>query len=335
VNGDQVVASPRLRLDIRTIVVIRWARLELGRLLAAGRGGLAILFVVLVAACSSGSASQSGSPASGQIDVVATTTVFSDLVKQVGGSHVRAASLVPRGGDVHTFEPKPGDVQTISGAKLLVMNGLGLDDWLEDTITTASASGTPVVKLGEGLTDVELLPGEDPGTRNPHLFMDVTYVERYVDEIAAALQRVDPANAADYAGAAASYKTRLAALDASVRQKIATIPEANRKIVTFHDAFPYYAREYGITIVGTAVSAPGQDPTAGYTAELIDEIKASGVKAIFSEDQFPTKLVDQLAEETGAKVVANLYDDSVGDPPVDTYEGVISWDTDQLVAALK
>ena len=103
--------------------------------------------------------------------------------------------------------------------------------------------------------------------------------------------------------------------------------------MTFHDAFPYYARAYGITIVGTAVPAPGQDPTAAYTAQLIDEIKASGVKAIFSESQFPTRLVDQLAAETGAKVVANLYDDSVGDPPVDSYEGVMTWDTDQLVAS--
>jgi ABC-type Zn uptake system ZnuABC Zn-binding protein ZnuA len=322
-----------VRLDINAGV--RRAGRRSGRLLAAGRAGLAGLLALVLVACSSSSASPTAASANGQIDVVATTTVFADLVQQVGGSHVRAASLVPRGGDVHTFEPRPGDLQTISRAKLLVMNGLGLDDWLEKTITTASAAGTPLVKLGEGLSDIELLPGEDPGTRNPHLFMDVTYTERYVDEIAAALQRVDPANAADYANGATVYKSRLAALDASVREKIATIPEANRRLVTFHDAFPYYAREYGITIVGTAVAAPGQDPTAAYTAKLIDEINASGVKAIFSEDQFPTKLVDQLAAETGVKVVANLYDDSVGDPPVDTYAGVITWDTDQLVAALR
>ena len=118
-------------------------------------------------------------------------------------------------------------------------------------------------------------------------------------------------------------------------RRSARSPQADRKLVTFHDAFPYYARAYGITIVGTAVAAPGQDPTAAYTAQLIDAIKASGVKAIFSESQFPTRLVDQLAAETGAKVVADLYDDSVGDPPADTYEGVLAWDTDQLVAALK
>jgi ABC-type Zn uptake system ZnuABC Zn-binding protein ZnuA len=120
-----------------------------------------------------------------------------------------------------------------------------------------------------------------------------------------------------------------------VRSRIATIPVASRRLVTFHDAFPYYARAYGITIVGVAVKAPGQDPSAAYTAALITAIRRGGVKAIFSESQFPARLVDQLASETGATVVANLYDDALGDPPVTSYEAVISWDTDQLVKALK
>jgi ABC-type Zn uptake system ZnuABC Zn-binding protein ZnuA len=124
-------------------------------------------------------------------------------------------------------------------------------------------------------------------------------------------------------------------LDRWVRDQVALIPEPNRKIVTFHDAFPYYAREYGITIVGVAVQAPGQDPSAGDTAALIEAIRAAGVKAIFSEAQFPAKLVEQLAAETGTRVVADLYDDSVGDPPITTYEAVVRWDTQQLVDALK
>jgi len=182
---------------------------------------------------------------------------------------------------------------------------------------------------------VALLPGEDPGTQNPHLWMDVKYGELYVDRIAASLAQVDPTNAAAYQTQAAAYKTKLEALDASVRQRIATIAEANRKLVAFHDAFPYYAREYGVTIVGVAVEAPGQEPSAGYTAALITAIKAAGVKAIFAESQFPTNLVDQLAAETGATVVANLFDDTLGDPPVTSYEAVIDWDTDQLVKALR
>jgi ABC-type Zn uptake system ZnuABC Zn-binding protein ZnuA len=309
------------------------------------RIGLAVFLVALVAGCGAtttspvppagGSLVTSGGPPTGTLVVVTTTTVFADMVRQVGGPNVTVTSLVPKGGDVHTFEPKPADIQTVAASRLLVMNGLGLDDWLEKIITNAAAAGTPLVKLGVGLPGVELLPGEDPGTQNPHLFMDVKYTEVYVDRIAAALKQVNPADSAGFDSRATAYKVRLEALDASIRSRIATIPEANRKIVTFHDAFPYFAREYGITIVGVAVKAPGQDPSAAYTAQLIDAIKQSGAKAIFSENQFPTKLVDQLAAETGTKVVADLYDDAIGDPPVDSYEAVINWDVDQLVAALR
>jgi ABC-type Zn uptake system ZnuABC Zn-binding protein ZnuA len=266
--------------------------------------------------------------------VVATTTVFADMVRNVGGDLVTVTSLVPKNGDVHTFEPTPRDIRAVAQAQLLVMNGLGLDDWLERTISNVSRGGTPLVKLAVALPGVALLPGQDTGTQNPHLFMDVKYAQLYVDRIAAGLKRVDPAHASRYDSQAVAYKTRLTTLDGWVRQQVASIPAANRKLVTFHDAFPYYAREYGITIVGVAVAAPGQDPSAGYTAALIDAIRKAGVKAIFSERQFPAKLVEQLAAETGTNVIANLYDDALGDPPVTSYEAVIRWDTEQLVAAL-
>ncbi len=166
--------------------------------------------------------------------------------------------------------------------------------------------------------------------------MDVAYGERYVDEIAAALQRVDPANAADYAAGAAAYRARLSALDASVRQKIATIPEANRRIVTFHDAFPYYARAYGITIVGDGGRGARAGPDRGlHRAAHRRDQGVRGQGDLLARASSRPKLVDQLAAETGVTVVANLYDDSIGDPPADCYEGVIAWDTDQLVAALR
>ncbi|MGZ8513995.1 MAG: metal ABC transporter substrate-binding protein, partial [Candidatus Limnocylindrales bacterium] len=296
---------------------------------------LGLASALVLAACGSGSTDGgSGAPA-GALTVVTTTTVFADIIRNVGGDLVNVTSLVPRGGDVHTFEPKPSDIQAVSKAKLLVMNGLGLDDWLGKTIDNASVSGTPLIKLAADLPAVDLLPGEDPGTQNPHLWMNVKYGELYVDRIVQALTSVDAAHAAEYDRQAAAYKTRLDSLDASVRARIATIPASNRKLVTFHDAFPYYASAYGITIVGVAVHAPGQDPSAGYTAQLITAIRDAGVKAIFSEAQFPTKLVDQLGAETGATVVSNLYDDSLGDTPVTSYAAVISWDTDQLVAALR
>jgi ABC-type Zn uptake system ZnuABC Zn-binding protein ZnuA len=290
-----------------------------------------LLLAVVLVGCSPGaSPAPSRAP---RLPVVATTTVFAEMVQEVGGDLVDARSLVPANGDVHTFEPRPSDIRNVATAKVLVMNGVGLDDWLEKTITNASASGTPLVKLGVDLPGVKYIGGEDGGL-NPHLWMNVGYALLYVDRIEAALARADPSHASRYAAQAAAYKVRLADLDTWVRAQIGTIPTANRKLVAFHDAFPYYARAYGITIVGVAVAAPGQDPSAGYTAELIDAIRAAGVKAIFSEAQFPRKLIDALAAETGTTVVADLYDDALGDPPITTYEAVIRWDTEQLVKAL-
>lgn len=292
-----------------------------------------LLVIAILAGCTPSNSASSTPP--GPLPVVTTSTVFADLVSNVGGDLVVATSLAGKNVDVHTFAATPANLRTIAGARLLVMNGLGLDDWLEDTITNTAATGTPLIKLGVDLPGVELLTGEEPGTQNPHLWMNVKYAELYVDRLAAALKAADPPNAAAYDARATAYKARLETLDASVRTKIATIPEANRKLVMFHDAFPYFAQAYGITIVGVAVEAPGQDPSAGETAALIEAIRAAGVKAIFSESQFPTKLVDQLARETGAKVVADLYDDALGDPPVTSYEALITWDADQLAAALK
>ena len=287
-----------------------------------------------IALALTGCGQSAGPTSSATLAVVTTSSVFADMIQNVGGAHVTVTALVPHSGDVHTFQPSPADVRAVAGARLLVMNGLGLDDWLRDTIVNAAASGTTLVELGPGLSGVELLPGEEPGTQNPHLWMSVPYAEGYVAEIERALAAADPANASAYQQAADAYRVRLDALDARIRAKIGTIPPADRRLVTFHDAFPYFAREYGLEIVGVAVKAPGQDPSAAETAALIDAIKAAHVKAIFSEDQFPTKLVDQLAVSTGATVVSNLYDDSLGDPPVTSYEALMDWDVDQLEAAL-
>jgi ABC-type Zn uptake system ZnuABC Zn-binding protein ZnuA len=165
--------------------------------------------------------------------------------------------------------------------------------------------------------------------------MDVTYAQRYVDEIEEGLTKVDPAHGTAYATQAAAYRKRLGDLDAWVRSEMAAIPQANRRVVTFHDAFPYFAREYGLEIVGVAVEAPGQDPSVAEIAGVVDAIRQTGAKAIFAEDQFSPKLVEQLASDTGTTVVSDLFDDSLGNPPVTSFEEVVRWDVAQIVAALK
>ncbi len=274
-------------------------------------------------------------PSDGRLVVVTSTTVFADMVANVGGDLVSVSSLVPKNGDPHTFAPRPSDLRTVAMAQVIFMNGLGLDDWMTKTLGNAAQPGTPLIRLAEDLPGATLLPGDVARSQNPHLWMDVVYAEQYANRIADALAAADPVHAAVYRANDTAYQARLRTLDTWVREQVGSVPPASRRIVTYHDAFPYYAREYGITIVGVAVPAPGQEPSARYTAALVDAIRAARVKAIFSEAQFPTKLADQLAAETGVRVVANLYDGSLGDPPVDSYEGLIRWDTRQIVEALR
>lgn len=294
-----------------------------------------MVVAVVVAACAGapGSARPSGG-GQGRIQVVTTSSVFADLARNVGGDRVTVTSLVPKGLDIHTYQVTPADLRAVVSADLFVMNGLGLDDWLEKTIRSAG-NGAPILKLAVDLPGVILLPGDTPETQNPHLWMDVSNGIAYANRIAEALKIADSAHAPDIDASATAYAAKLADLDAWVRDQISTIPAPDRRFVLFHDALPYFARAYGLTIVGVAVEAPGQDPSAGEIAALIDRIKATGVKAIFSEAQFPTALVDQIARETGARVVANLYDDTLGDEPVTSYEALIRWDVEQLVAALR
>jgi manganese/iron transport system substrate-binding protein len=296
---------------------------------------VALAVGVLVAGCGPGG-DTSPSPASdaGAIDVVATTTIFADMVRQVGGSRVRVESLVPKGGEVHTFDPTPSDVRRVTEAKLVVRNGVGLDDWVASLVEDAGTPA-PVVALGEGLAGVTLLEGEgEGGAPNPHLWMNVAYAAQYAERIAVALTEADPAGAAAYAKGLAAYQATLADLDAYAEERLGAIPEAKRTVVAFHDAFPYFAAAYGLIIDGTIVDAPGQDPSAGEISDLVAAIRANNVSAIFAEAQFNDDLVTTIANETGVPVVSNLYTDTVGDAPLDTYEQVMRWNVDQVVAAL-
>lgn len=305
------------------------------------RAGLAVALAILVAGCGTGApgapaGSVGPSPAADAVAVVATTTVFADLVRQAGGTAVRVTSLVPAGGDPHTYSPTPSDVRALAGADVVVMNGLGVDDWLKPLLAEAKRPASALVELGPDEPGVTYLAGSGgAGSVNPHLWLNVAYAELYVKRIVAALQAAAPAKQAVLQASADAYLAQLGALDTAIRAQIATIPAPNRKLISYHDAFPYFAAAYGLTIVGTVVPSPGQDPNAGQVAALIDTIRANRVKAIFSEAQFNPKVEQQLAAEAGVKVVSNLYNDALGLPPVDTYEGMMRWDADRVVEALR
>ncbi len=294
------------------------------------RAAVGALLVSLLVGCS-GNADPTAAP--GTIDVVTTTTVFADLVANVGGDHVNVHAIVPKGGDVHTFDPSPSDAAALSRASLVVMNGLGLDDWLIPFMQDTGNADVPILKLGENLTDVDYIASAEGGS-NPHLWMDPSYAREYVDGIRLKLNELDPANQALYDANAAAYDTQLASLDDYVRSQFAIIPQENRRLVAYHDAFPYYARAYGIDIVGVVTPAPGQDPSAGQVADLINTIKRTSVRLILAEVQFPDQIVREIAADTGAKVESDLYDDALTDT-VATYVQMIRWDTDKIAEGLR
>jgi ABC-type Zn uptake system ZnuABC Zn-binding protein ZnuA len=292
----------------------------------------ALVLALVSSAC--GDAAGSAAPSPGTVRVVTTTTILADLVAQVGGSRVTVDSLVPKGGEVHTFDPTPSDVRRLAAADLVFLNGLGLDDWLASLVTDAGTSA-PVVRLGEDLAGVDYIAGGVDGQGvNPHLWLNVAYAAGYAERIAEQLTVVDPTHAADYEAGLVAYTAVLDGLDARLRETLGAIPEANRTVISFHDAFPYFAAAYGLRIDGTIVDAPGQDPSAGDIARLIRVIEADNVRAIFAEAQFSDDLVQTLADETGVAVVSDIYTDSLGDAPVDTYVGVMSWNLDQVAQAL-
>ncbi len=301
--------------------------------LSSGVAVTVLTISVVAAACGTTGGSNSSAGASASLSVAATTTFLADLVRQAGAGRVNVTSIVPKGGEVHTFDPSPGDAARLSSADLIVANGLGLDDWLADLAVDAGATA-PIVRLGESLPADTYISGGDVGTINPHLWLDPKLAAIYVERIADALAVADPAGAEAYRQAAAEAADRLSELDRWATDRLASIPAGSRRLVSFHDALPYLARAYDLEIVGVVVPAPGQEPSAGDVAALIDEIKRTAVPAIVTEVQFNGDLARSIASETGATVVADLYTDTLGDPPVDTYDGMIRWDIERLATAL-
>jgi ABC-type Zn uptake system ZnuABC Zn-binding protein ZnuA len=294
--------------------------------------------VLVLSACQPGATSPGAasvsppSPAADALKVVATTTVFADIVQSVGGSRVAATSIIPAGVGPEDYEPKPDDARKLVDARLVVSNGVGLDDFLDKLLASGTNGEAPQLVLGDGIPTLTV-----DGEPNPHFWLDPSLVRQYyVPKIAAKLSELDPAGKATYDENAAAYSATLDNLDAELKAKVATIPEANRKLVTFHDAFPYFARHFGFELVGVILANVGQEPTAAELAALVDKVKATGVKAVFSEAQFSPKLAQTLAQEAGiTKVVTNLYNDALGPAPADTYLGMMRWNVDQIVAALQ
>jgi ABC-type Zn uptake system ZnuABC Zn-binding protein ZnuA len=304
---------------------------------AERRGGPAALAailgaVVLLGGLAGSAVAQSASPAAGALKIVTTTTVFADIVRNIARGHADVTSIIPAGVGPEDYEPKPEDALLLADADLIVSNGVGLDDFLGDLLQSGTGGATAQLVLGEGIPTLTI-----DGEQNPHFWLDPSLVvQYYVPAIIAALSTIDPAHGADYGTSALAFVVAIDELDAGLREIVATIPEANRKLVTFHDAFPYLAQHYGFELVGVILENAGAEPSAGELAKLVETVKAAGVNAIFSESQFNPELAQTLAEEAGiTQMVTNLYNDALGDPPADSYLGLMQYDIEQIANALR
>lgn len=298
------------------------------------------LAALTAGACSSGGAGRGDSP--GLLRVVTTVSPITNLVQNVGGDRVEVTGIVPEGTNSHTFEPAPSDAAVMAEADIVFVNGLHLEEPTRELADANVRSDVPIVELGERTIAPEeyiydfSFP-ESGGDPNPHLWTNPLHAKRYAEIIKDELSAVDPGNASYYEENFEQLAARLAELDAAVREATATVPTENRKLLTYHDSFPYFAREYGWEIIGAIQPSDFADPTPQEVAGLIDQIRVAGIPAIFGSEVFPSPVLAQIAAETGAAYIDDLRDDDLpgenGDPE-HSYVGLMVFDFRTFMGAL-
>jgi ABC-type Zn uptake system ZnuABC Zn-binding protein ZnuA len=297
--------------------------------------------VILSVACQPmGPVAQSvgGKPA---LKVIAAETFLADIAQNVAGDRVKIESLMPIGVDPHGFEPTPTDVAKIADSTVLIVNGAGFEEFLAKLLENAGGQHA-VLEASADLPSRQPHDGEiaDPDhAGDPHFWLDPNNVIKYVENIRDGLSAANPEGAATYEANAKAYIVKLKELDRWIADRVNEVPEARRLLVTNHESFGYFADHYGFKIIGTVLPSvsTGSSPSAQQLAALIDRIKVTGAKAIFLETGTNPQLAEQVAKETGCKVVTNLYTHSITDArgPAPTYIEMMKTNTTAIVDALK
>ena len=281
-----------------------------------------------------------------QLNIVATTTIVSDVVKRVAGDRIVVTTLLPYNTDPHTYEATPQDLARLVEADGIFANGAGLETFLSPILSSAGAEskitylsdGVELLQMGE---DLEQDAGDYSGEshdQDPHVWTDPNNIKIWVDNAATQLSRLDPANKTSYFANAETYKNELAELDAWIRQEITQIPQQNRLIVSDHLAFSYFARRYGFTQVGAIIPSFSTvaEPSAQELVHLENQIKTLGVEAIFCSISINPTLAKRVAEDTGIRLVF-VYTGSLSEPDGDapTYLDYIHFNVSAMVNALR
>ena len=278
----------------------------------------------------------------GRLLVVTTVSPITDIVAHVAGEAAEVQGIVPEGADSHTFEPKPSDVRLLARADLVILNGLGLEEPSRRLAEANLKGGAEVFLLGEHAISPDQyvydfsFPKEG-GKPNPHLWTDVSLAIRYAELARDKLADVDRPNAATYRANAEGYIDLLEELDTAVIEAIDTIPTEDRKLLTYHDSFPFFSRRYGIDVIGAIQPSDFSEPSGQDVARLIEQIRAENVPAIFGSEVYPSPVLEQIARETGARYESSLRDDDLpGDPgdPEHSYVGMMLYDVRTIVTGL-
>jgi zinc/manganese transport system substrate-binding protein len=253
--------------------------------------------------------------AQGKIKAVASFSVLGDLVKNVGGDRIELATLVGPNGDAHVFSPTPGDARTLGAAKVVFVNGLGLEGWMT-RLVKASGTKAPMVVASLGVKPLKMEDEGHPGKEvtDPHAWQSIANAKIYVANIRAALSKVDPAGASAYASNANAYLAKLDALEKEVRAAIAKIPADHRKIITTHDAFGYFRAAYGMEFISPEGVSTDAEPSAKDVAKIIGQIRKQKIPAVFMENIADPRMMQQIAKESGAKIGGTLYSDALSKP---------------------
>jgi zinc/manganese transport system substrate-binding protein len=265
-----------------------------------------------------------------KVDIAASTTVLADLARNVGGDHVNVVSLVGPNGDIHSYVPSPADAKNLADAKLVILNGLGLEGSTAQFMRSA-AKGAKVLVASDGITPLRL--GNSP---DPHAWQSVANAKTYVANIRDALIAVDPADKSVFEANAAVYLRQLDALDAEVKAAIATIPPQRRKLVTTHDAFGYLGTTYGVEFFAPHGVSTEAEASARDVAQIIAQIRAQKIPAVFLENVTDSRLLARIAHESGARISGTLYSDALTDAngPAPTYVEMMRHNVKELVGAL-
>jgi ABC-type Zn uptake system ZnuABC Zn-binding protein ZnuA len=288
------------------------------------------------------SAVPSSTHAQARLRVVTTVAPITNIALNVGGSRIDLEGIVPGGVDSHTFEPSPSDIRKIAAADLVVVNGLALEESTIDLARSNLKQGARLLELGENTITREQwvfdfsFP-EENGDPNPHVWMNPLYAARYAELIRDALIDLDGANAEYYSANTVRFQGKIDDLDKAIAATVQTIPPDNRRLLTYHDSFAYFSPRYGFTVIGAIQPADFAEPSPREVAELIDQIRAARVPAIFGSEVFPSPVLEQIGRETGVRYYDVLRDDDLPgeeSTPEHSYVGMMQFNVRIMAEAL-